>query len=716
MRRTARAMHRAGVAAIVCLSGCGPGAELTDEQVAVPAEEVATSQSAVAITRVIPLRIVFFEQGFICQPPFCVPAAPDFFNIVEPSVQRANENFADAGIKFWVKSVEIVSTQVLGHDQTGQSTWSNIYQEAQALFPTKIIGPYSYEPSKSMNNRNWVDALTAMYGETDVLHVFVEPNSGQAQATHPTAGRSLHIHQCNMASAAGACSGAATSHLAHELGHYFGAQHPDVFDTTKSPITMQPWTRSDQWDELVCLDSGVATFYASKAAAAASGCTNWQTMGRAGASPYPYCTIVPGDLGPTRCTTAYLPGQGPLYNHFSGDPEVNGLTRDLAGVHNPPTTFRYANNVMFGSMGNLGADLAAPTFFNDSSMIKIEAYLNNEIGIATSTLATYKRVDGNWPPGSLAPAVAGAANVVDLGADNQDFVYWGNNHLGGDFTFRLAHWDVTGTAYKPVSGDFDNDGYDDILWYYPGDTTARFWWGNAAGAFQGDNRRGFFSHTGYSHILVGDFDADGRDDLFAYVGGSAVHDYIYWSNSGRTFTPAIKNVGGYYQPIVGNFWGAGDDIFWYYPSGGYGHWWWSNANRSNPFSSQNWYSVDAGGAFVPLVGDFDANGWDDIFWYTASAQDRIWYYSGASKTPSWLANAQNVQDTYLPLVGDFDGDGHSDIFWEHAGTEDHIWPGDTQTNQFLPSLPASAYGTFVPVSGDFNGDGRTDIFWYRGPN
>lgn len=38
-----------------------------------------------------------------------------------------------------------------------------------------------------------------------------------------------------------------------------------------------------------------------------------------------------------------------------------------------------------------------------------------------------------------------------------------------------------GGTYRPVVGDFDGDGADDILWYAPDGADSPIWWGRAGG-------------------------------------------------------------------------------------------------------------------------------------------------------------------------------------------------------------------------------------------
>jgi hypothetical protein len=93
--------------------------------------------------------------------------------------------------------------------------------------------------------------------------------------------------------------------------------------------------------------------------------------------------------------------------------------------------------------------------------------------------------------------------TVWLGAANGTFV----DNSANASTFVAADWSVVGT------GDFNGDGYEDILWRQSGGQLTD-WLGTAAGGFT-QNSANFsqFVATDWHVVSLGDFNGDHRDDI-----------------------------------------------------------------------------------------------------------------------------------------------------------------------------------------------------------
>ena len=135
------------------------------------------------------------------------------------------------------------------------------------------------------------------------------------------------------------------------------------------------------------------------------------------------------------------------------------------------------------------------------------------------------------------------------------------------------------------------------------------------------------------------------------------------------------------------------------------------------------YGPDPGGGQAYLEG----NTMGRTRWSTAVAAVSLAIATVASQTgasaagtnPGSVTTTQQLTatSTPVPIVGDFDGDGHDDVMWYVSGSgQDFLWSGKdrndaSQADRFdVSTLPIS--GDYTPFTGDFNGDGRDDIMWY----
>lgn len=198
-----------------------------------------------------------------------------------------------------------------------------------------------------------------------------------------------------------------------------------------------------------------------------------------------------------------------------------------------------------------------------------------------------------------------------------------------------------------------------------------------------------------------------------------------------TSSSALNNwaVGEEWKPLIGDFNGDGIDdvVVWDYQTGG-----WQVALNTGKLlipdpgrGDFHWLRLWASGNhWVPLVGDFNGDGLDDILVWEPG--DGVWQAAlsdGSQFVPSpgrgdylWL-QPWAVGSGWTPLIGDFNGDGKSDIaVWNSDIGEWQVAVSDG--TQFVPH-PDS--GNFIWLQnwgvgpgwkarvGDFNGDGYDDI-------
>ena len=310
--------------------------------------------------------------------------------------------------------------------------------------------------------------------------------------------------------------------------------------------------------------------------------------------------------------------------------------------------------------------------------------------------------------------------VRPLGLDARTAAVWGPS----DITASTTPPPPALPPRAPLSAgrDYNGDGHDDILWIGPEDSVNEsLWWGlTALGSFANGPINGSISGDGLP--LAGDFNGDDRVDFIWYQPGSGSD--LLWLNwtAERDFLPVPmqdqdgvnRSIGGRYTPAVGDFNGDGfDDIYWYGVEG---------ASESLYYGrSDGHFTMNIVGkqisrtGLVPIVGDYDGDGQDDIYWYSRTDTEALW--QGLSSTTTQFANSANVTNVsspwYQPVSGDFNGDAHADIYWYQAGTSnDSLWTAFGSIGDFSNSASLDVNGNFLPVAGDYNEDTRDDIFWY----
>jgi len=237
--------------------------------------------------------------------------------------------------------------------------------------------------------------------------------------------------------------------------------------------------------------------------------------------------------------------------------------------------------------------------------------------------------------------------------------------------------------------------------------------------------------TAAAKPLVGDFNGDGRGDVFWYVPGTGA-DYLWAGKARDDTTPTTKAdrytvttepISGTYVPLVGDFNGDGrSDIFWYGPGNAADSVWYFNADKT--VVSVN---TPISGTYVPVVGNFDSTDvsnlteQDDIFWYSTTGKSSLWSgntdrtFSSVTYTTSPPLGAKPFKGNWRQESSGSSAPVHEDLLFYRAGTgTDAIWQGNG-TGAFT-TVPVTINGSYAPIIGDFNDNGtgpdNTDVFWY----
>jgi hypothetical protein len=296
--------------------------------------------------------------------------------------------------------------------------------------------------------------------------------------------------------------------------------------------------------------------------------------------------------------------------------------------------------------------------------------------------------------------------------------------------YYSAFWTAAGFGGAPNGwyvGDFNGDGKKDIFRVLPNVSGADVFLstglsftslGSWSGFGYGDARDGWY---------VGDFNGDGKDDIFRVLFGVSGAD-VFLSNgtsfvaSGSWSAAGIGSApNGWY---VGDFNGDGkDDIFRTLPGV-------SGADvflsTGSSFSSVgSWTGAGYGAARDGwYVGDFNGDGKDDIFRYCPASTPCGAVTSGAEVFTSTGAGFQS-QGSWTDAgagaapngwyIGDFNGDGKDDIFRALVGISGaDVFLSNGTSFAYSGSWTAAGYGAARDgwYVGDFSGDNKADLFRY----
>jgi parallel beta-helix repeat protein len=259
-------------------------------------------------------------------------------------------------------------------------------------------------------------------------------------------------------------------------------------------------------------------------------------------------------------------------------------------------------------------------------------------------------------------------------------------------------------------GDFNGDGKDDIFRYVAGTSGADVFLSDGTKFMSSGSWTG--AEHGTDGWYVGDFNGDGKDDIFRYVAGTSGAD-VFLSNgtkfvSSGSWTGAGHGTDGWY---VGDFNGDGkDDIFRYVAGTSGADVFLSNGKK---FVYSGSWTGAGHGTDGWYVGDFNGGGRTDIFRYVAETSGADVFLSSAKKfvsSGSWTGAEHGTDGWY---VGDFNGDNKDDIFRYVAGTSGaDVFLSDGTKFVSSGSWTGAGHGTDGWYVGDFNGDGKDDIFRY----
>ncbi len=289
------------------------------------------------------------------------------------------------------------------------------------------------------------------------------------------------------------------------------------------------------------------------------------------------------------------------------------------------------------------------------------------------------------------------------GVDATNHLY--RNNGDGTFTDVTAQAGVAGKGFGVgvTVGDFDNDGHEDI--YVTNYNSAILYHNNGNGTFTDVTAKAGVDNpyfgTGAAFL---DYDRDGRLDLF-------VGNYLQFESSYKYYYSAENYPGPVsYAPQVNRlFHNNGDGTF-------------TDVSHASGIAAQ------PGRAMGITVGDFDNDGWPDIYVANDTMASYLYHNNHNGTFTNVAADlgvdyGQNGEESTAmgPIFGDFDNDGWQDLFVSDAHYHRLYHNSGKAGGMFQDVTDRSGVGA---ASGqyagwgsgffDFDNDGWKDLFIVNG--
>lgn len=275
----------------------------------------------------------------------------------------------------------------------------------------------------------------------------------------------------------------------------------------------------------------------------------------------------------------------------------------------------------------------------------------------------------------------------------------GNGAFAAEQVIASA-WTLYATA-----GDFNGDTYPDLAGFSESEESVAVHFGNGAGAFTAGPTTSVPGAGDYYRDLgAGDFDGDGKADLFVVAQETSV---LAWNNGSGSFPQQeVKAIRDNHTTTAGDVNGDGRVDLVTMSGGVYTNGavevFFGTATRLMPTAAR--FPVGLAGGRVVLA-QMDGTGALDIV--IGSRDFTVITHDGTNfRAPRAVAS----QEAPYVAVADFDGDGKKDVVAFSGGTFSIIKGNGDGTLRGEPSFQNMLLfkGT-VPAVTDLNGDGRADL-------
>lgn len=278
---------------------------------------------------------------------------------------------------------------------------------------------------------------------------------------------------------------------------------------------------------------------------------------------------------------------------------------------------------------------------------------------------------------------------------------------------------VSGRSGIPNRTDVNGDGKDDVVTFTRGTAADVYVALSENGRFEpfAQGWHDFFA-VDMEIASTGDFDGDGRSDLVTFTKGAAGDVYVSLSDGSRFAQHGWAwhdhFASGEEIPLVGDFNGDGKDDIVAFNRGTAGDALVALSTGSGFADAETWHIQFAEGKQTPAVGDFNGDGRDDIAAFAHdSGEVFVALSTGTAFGPdvvTWHEDFARNGET--PAVGDFNGDGRDDVAVFSRGTAADVYVALSDGERFGAKgrwHGGFAGGDQVPGVGDFNGDGKADV-------
>lgn len=276
-------------------------------------------------------------------------------------------------------------------------------------------------------------------------------------------------------------------------------------------------------------------------------------------------------------------------------------------------------------------------------------------------------------------------------------------------------------------GDYDGDGYQDLVVSSYNDNSQSstypmlLYHNNGDGTFTRVTTGPIATYVGRTFgVTWGDYDNDGKLDLFV-CNGFNENNMLFHNDGGGNFTRIITGV-------IVNDGGWSECCAWCdYDRDGWLDLFVGNQSNQNNFLYHN----NGNGTFTKITsgsivndggwsrgcawGDYDNDGWPDLFVVNYSGENDFLYHNNGNGTFTRILSGPEVNDGAYGsgcVWGDYDNDGWLDLFVTNNGANNMLYHNDGGTFTRIYTGPGAESGPncFGTSWFDYDNDGWLDLF------